>query len=64
MGAKVRELREAKGMTQEELAAAIGVPVSTIMNIEDGKEQQILVGICRKIAHVLDVNPDYLLLAE
>ncbi|NJE79626.1 helix-turn-helix transcriptional regulator [Thermococcus sp. GR4] len=34
---RVRELREARGLTQEELAKALGVTRQTIIAIEKGK---------------------------
>ncbi|USS41412.1 helix-turn-helix transcriptional regulator [Thermococcus aggregans] len=34
---RLRELREAKGLTQEELARALGVTRQTIIAIEKGK---------------------------
>lgn len=34
---RLRELREAKGLTQEELAKALGVTRQTIIAIEKGK---------------------------
>ncbi len=64
MGNRIKKLRESKGMSQAELASASGVPVATIDSIERGEEIQVLVGMCRKIAEVLGVDLEYLLLAE
>lgn len=64
MGNRIKKLRESKGMSQAELASASGVPVATIESIERGEEIQVLVGMCRKIADVLGVDLEELLLAE
>lgn len=64
MGNRIKKLRESKGMSQAELASASGVPVATIESLERGEESQVLVGMCRKIADVLGVDLEYLLLAE
>ena len=64
MGNRIKKLRESKGMSQAELASASGVPVATIESIERGEEIQVLVGMCRKIADVLGVDLEDLLLAE
>ncbi len=51
---KIRELRESKGLTQEELAAKAGVTRKTIFNLETGNTLPNL-GVLLAIAAVLGV---------
>lgn len=37
VGARLRQLREAAGLSQKGLADAAGVPVRTVQNVEQGK---------------------------
>ena len=53
----IRELRESKGMTQLELAVAVGVTPSTVYNWERGRSQP-QVGQFREVARVLGVSMD------
>ena len=63
-GERIKELREAKGMTQEELALACGyMSRSTINKIEKEKNETRLSTI-KKIAKALDVDPDYLVFGD
>ena len=59
-GNKVRELREAKGITQTELAAMCGITQTMISKIEVG-ESNGSVTVVKKIADVLGVTTDELL---
>ena len=56
MGYKIREVREAKKMTQEELAQKSGVSRGTISALENGTERSVLSGTLRKIAEALDTT--------
>ena len=38
MNTRIRELRKARKLSQEELAAAVGTPRQTITSIETGKD--------------------------
>lgn len=55
LGAKIQRVRKTKKMTQEELAAKIGVQSSTISNIEGGKTDTSVYTIF-KIAQALKVH--------
>jgi len=54
--AKLKELREKRFITQEELAKRSGRTTSTINRLENGKQQPRL-GTRREIAKALDVDP-------
>ena len=56
MGYKIREVREAKKMTQEELAQKSGVSRGTISALENGTERSVLSGTLLKIAEALDTT--------
>ena len=59
MAKRLRDLREAKGMSQAELAEELGVHQSTITSLELGRyEPRLLTAIC--LADVLGVTLDYL----
>ena len=53
LGARVRGLREAAGLTQEALAQAAGIGRITLIRLENGKHIPKL-GTLRTIAHVLE----------
>jgi transcriptional regulator with XRE-family HTH domain len=64
-GGRLREARLRKVWTQEDLAAASGVPVVTISRIENGHVQQApRQSTLRKLAAALDVDPAWLLFGE
>lgn len=54
-GARIRELREARDLTQEDVAFAAGLDRSYLSGIERGKKNLSLVNIHR-IAKALGVN--------
>lgn len=60
-GEKVKQLRKEKGLTQTELAEAVGVTLRTVQNYEGKnlfpKNQDVVNKLCR----VLDTTPDYLI---
>lgn len=63
-GERVRETRIARGMTQQELADAIGMKSrSTINKIELGSRNTKL-DTATKIARALSVDPDYLVFGD
>jgi len=53
---KLKELRESRGMTQEELSRASGVGRVTISRIETGELENTTVGTISKLASGLSVN--------
>lgn len=60
IGAKLRETRTRRLLTQEELAERAGVSPSTVVNIErDNAEPRFRT--IRKLAKALDVDPTSLL---
>ncbi len=64
MGYRVKEYREKKNMTQEELAAKSGVSRGTICSIESGKEKNTTSKTLLAIAKALDVTVDVLFFSE
>lgn len=56
MGYKIKEIRQQKKITQEELAEAAGVTRVTICNLENGTQKDVKVGNLRKIANALGVE--------
>jgi len=62
-GDRVRELREEKNVTQEELARRVDLSRTSITNIEKGR-QRILLHQLVEIASALDAKPQDLMPAE
>jgi putative transcriptional regulator len=60
---RLRELREAKGLTQEELAKALGVTRQTIIAIEKGKYDPSL-RLAFKIARFFGVKIEDIFIYE
>ena len=56
IGAKVRALRTARGLTQDELAQAASVPQGNISRLERGDVQDVLVSTLLDLAKALDVD--------
>lgn len=65
-GARLRAARFAAGMTQEELAAASGVPVVTISRLENdhASDRGPRITTTRKLAQALDIETGWLMLGE
>lgn len=61
IGANIRQAREAKGLTQEELGKKCGTTKQTIFKYENGIVTNIPMGRLEKIADVLEVSPAYLM---
>ena len=59
-GEKVKELREAKGLSQVELGRLIGVSYRTVQSYEDGKSYQKQREVYDLLAKELDVDVNYL----
>jgi transcriptional regulator with XRE-family HTH domain len=57
---RIRELREARGWSQAELAERAGVRQATISTLETGKARRLL-DVLERIAEALEVAPAKLL---
>lgn len=55
---KIKELREAKGITQGELSRLSGVSVAEICRIEKGERQNPSINLLNKLLSALDVDID------
>lgn len=58
---RLREMREAKGLTQQALADKAKVRQATVSNLELGKKKRIDLGILERLARALGVEPGELL---
>lgn len=56
MGEKIRALREAKGLSQNDLAEALGIDQSAVSKWESGKAEPTLFNV-RRLANILGVEP-------
>jgi len=61
---RVRELREAKGLSQRQLAAVAGITQATISNIETGRVKGVDFTTLEKLAKALGVNAALLIAHE
>ena len=59
-GEKLRKYRTEKGLTQAQLAQQVGVGLNTIANYEKGKTYPQNREVYKKLAMVLEVDPDHL----
>lgn len=57
---RIKEARLAKGMTQEELAKALGLKSRSSINKMEKDAYEIGLDRLKQIARVLEVDPDYL----
>jgi transcriptional regulator with XRE-family HTH domain len=55
---KIKELREAKGITQGELSRLSGVSVAEICRIEKGERQNPSINLLNKLLSALEVDID------
>jgi len=58
---RIKELREAKNLSQEQLAELVGVRQATISNHERGKASRIDFSLMENLAAALGVGPGALL---
>lgn len=56
MGYKLKEVREEKRMTQEELAEKSGVSRPTIVALETGKTTDVKMSTLQKLASAMDTT--------
>ena len=61
MGYRLREIREERKMTQEELERKSGVSRQTISAIENGRMGNVMVGTLMALANALDTTIDSLI---
>jgi transcriptional regulator with XRE-family HTH domain len=61
VGDKIRDARIRKGMTQEELGAALGVQKSAIAKYEKGRVVNIKRSTLKKISDILGIAPSELI---
>lgn len=54
---KLKEFREARGLTQEDLAEKTGLSRATISKIENNREVNLTMKTIAKIAGVIGVEP-------
>jgi transcriptional regulator with XRE-family HTH domain len=59
MGKRFKQLREANGLSQSQLARAAGVPVTSLQQWEQGRRTPLLDAAAR-VAEALDVSLDEL----
>lgn len=64
MGYKIKEIREAKKMTQEELSEKSGVSRGTISALENGLVRNTTSKTLLKLAQALDTTVDRIFFAE
>lgn len=64
MGYKIREVREARGLSQEELAIKSGVSRVTISGLENGTERATTTKTLVKIARALGTTVDQIFFEE
>lgn len=64
MGYKIKECREARDMTQEQLSAASGVSRTIISGLENGTTRHTTTKTLLKIARALGVTVDQIFFEE
>ena len=64
MGYKIKEVREARKMTQEELSEKCGVSRGTISALENGSVRTTTTKTLVKLARALGVSVDQIFFAE
>lgn len=61
---RIKELREARGLTQAALAQAVGVRQATINDLENGKSRQDTLDLIDRLCAALGVDPGELIARE
>ena len=61
---RIKEARLAKGMTQDELAKALGLNSLTSINKMEKNTYEIGLDRIKEIARILEVDPDYLVFGD
>ena len=60
-GKRIKELRQERGLSADELGRLIGKNRATVYRYEDGSIDTIPIKTVRRIAEILDVKPSYLM---
>lgn len=60
IGARIKQSREDKGLTQEELGKALGMNKSTVQRYETAKIEKIKLPVLEAMAQILNVSPEWL----
>lgn len=58
MGNRLKEIREEKRMTQEELSSKSGVSRQTIISLETNQNYNVTIGTLTKLADALEITVD------
>lgn len=61
LGRRIKQRRVELGLTQGDVAAEVGVAISTIQRYETGSIERIKLPVIEAIARALHVNPDWLI---
>ena len=61
MGQRIRTLRQAKGLSQQELAEAVGVTKAAVMHWETGRTKNIRNHTMLVLVRVLETDQEFLL---
>ena len=61
MGKRIKELRVASGMTQEELGEKIGLQKSAVAKYENGRVENIKKSTIMKLAEIFNCRPSYVM---
>lgn len=61
IGSRIREARQAKGLSQKDLAEAVGFDSGTSISLIEAGERKISIVDLEKVAHKLNEDLDYFL---
>ena len=61
VGKRIRALRTARGLTQEELGKLLGVKKAAVQKYENGSVENLKRATVLKLAESFDVSPSYLM---
>lgn len=61
VGLRIRQLREALGWTQEELAKRVNLTRTSVVNIEAGRQGGVSVEMVERFAHAFAITPKHLM---
>lgn len=64
IGDRIREAREARGLTQEELANMCGYTSRSTINKIEKEANETRLSTLKKVAKALNVDPDYLIFGD